>query len=225
MSQTDSFIAEVTDEVKRDKLYGYARRYGWIAVAAIVALVGGAAWREYSLATKQAAAEELGANISVALDGETPADRLAGLSEITTDSAGAAAMRDFLAADQAIAAEDFDTAKTLLDRVANDGDLPTIYRQIARFKFGTEMAAALDVDDRRAALEELNVAGQPLRLLALEQLMLLDVETGATDDAVAKARTILDDAEITANMTTRIGQLLTSLGVSLDDDTGADTTD
>ena len=36
MSDTDSFIDEVNEEVRRDRLYHLLRRYGWIAALAIV---------------------------------------------------------------------------------------------------------------------------------------------------------------------------------------------
>lgn len=45
MSDTDSFIEEVTEEVRRDRLFGLMRRYGWIAVLAVLLLVGGTAYR------------------------------------------------------------------------------------------------------------------------------------------------------------------------------------
>jgi len=32
MSDTDSFINEVTEEVRRDRLYGMFRRWGWFAL-------------------------------------------------------------------------------------------------------------------------------------------------------------------------------------------------
>ena len=41
MSDTDSFIEEVTEEVRRDQLYKYVRKYGWIAIALVVGVVGG----------------------------------------------------------------------------------------------------------------------------------------------------------------------------------------
>ena len=44
MSDTYSFIDEVTEEVRRDRLFGYFRRYGWIPAVIIVALVGGTAY-------------------------------------------------------------------------------------------------------------------------------------------------------------------------------------
>ena len=34
MSNPESFIDEVTEEVRRDKLFGYLRRYGWIGIVA-----------------------------------------------------------------------------------------------------------------------------------------------------------------------------------------------
>lgn len=225
MSQTDSFIAEVTEEVKRDRLYGYARRYGWIAILLIVALVGGAAWREYALANRQAKAEAFGAAVSVALEGQDPAQRLADLTAIATEESGAGAVRDLLAAEQAVAGEDFATARDLLDRVANSADLPVIYRQIARFKYATQAAQGLDVATRRAALAELDIAGQPLRLLAQEQLVLLDLESGNRDAAVALARSILADAEVSSEMSGRIANLMAALDVSLDEDTDAETSE
>ena len=41
MSETDSFIDEVNEEVRRDRLYAALRRYGWIAIVAVLAIVGG----------------------------------------------------------------------------------------------------------------------------------------------------------------------------------------
>ena len=38
-NQSDTFIDEVTEELRRDRLYGAMRRYGWIVVLVIVAVV------------------------------------------------------------------------------------------------------------------------------------------------------------------------------------------
>ena len=42
-NQNDSFIDEVTEDLRRDRLFGVFRRYGWIAIALIVLVVAGAA--------------------------------------------------------------------------------------------------------------------------------------------------------------------------------------
>ena len=64
VSDTDSFINEVTEEVRRDQLYGYLRKYGWIAAVAVVAIVGTAAYVEYSKATAAAEAQDGGRRLN-----------------------------------------------------------------------------------------------------------------------------------------------------------------
>ena len=44
MSNSETFIDEVTEEVRKDQLFGYIRKYGWIAVLAVLAIVGGTAF-------------------------------------------------------------------------------------------------------------------------------------------------------------------------------------
>ena len=80
MSETDSFIDEVTEEVRRDRLFGLMRRYGWIAVLAVLLIVGGAAYREYSRASDQSAARALGDALLAALDTEDTDARSSALS-------------------------------------------------------------------------------------------------------------------------------------------------
>ena len=45
MSNTDGFIAEVEEELRRDKFTALLRRYGWIAALAIIALLNPEFWR------------------------------------------------------------------------------------------------------------------------------------------------------------------------------------
>ena len=52
MSNPESFIDEVNEELKRDRLFALMRKYAWIAVLAVVLIVGGAAWNEWRKATE-----------------------------------------------------------------------------------------------------------------------------------------------------------------------------
>ena len=93
MSETDSFIEEVTEEVRRDRLFGLMRRYGWIAVLAVLLIVGGAAYREYSRAAEQAAARALGDALLAALDNEdVDAGEREKLINVMATQSGAAAL-------------------------------------------------------------------------------------------------------------------------------------
>ena len=77
MSDSDSFIEEVTEEVRRDRLFALFRRYGWIPAVAIVLLVGGAAVNEYLKAQERGRAERLGDAILVALENDEAVARQA----------------------------------------------------------------------------------------------------------------------------------------------------
>lgn len=214
MSDTDSFIDEVTEEVKRDKLFAQMRKYAPVAVLVVLALVGGTAWREYSHAQDRAAAEALGDAILAADDAEAEAKATA-LEQVAAPNAGAAAVVAMLAAEAEAEAGDVQAAVDRLMAIAEDGTVEPIYTQLARFKalmLGTEILSA---EDRRAGFEQLAVAGQPLRLLAVEQLALIDIETGAQDAAIERLQGLMQDAEVTPGLRRRASQLIVALGGEL----------
>ena len=47
MSNNESFIDEVTEEVRRDRLFAMFRKYGWIGVVLVLGVVGGAAYTDW----------------------------------------------------------------------------------------------------------------------------------------------------------------------------------
>lgn len=212
MSDTDSFIEEVTEEVRRDRLFALMRRWGWIPVLLVIAIVGGTAWREYSKATATAEAQAFGDAILSALEADTPEARIAGLDGIEAPVPGGAAVLRLLTAAEAGSSGDDAASVAALQAVADDAEVPQIYRQIASYKALTRGAAALSAEDRRAGLEALAIPGQPLRLLAEEQLALLEVDAGETEAALARLARIAEDAEATAGLRRRASQLIVALG-------------
>ena len=212
MSDADSFIDEVTEEVRRDRLFALIRRYGWIAVVAIVAIVGGAAYSEYSKAQATAAAQDLGDAMLTALNSNDPADRAAALAEIETAGPGGTAVVNFMAAGAQAEAGETATAVADLEEIARTGDLPEIYRQIASFKALVLQADSLPTDQLRQGFEALAQPGAPLRLLAEEQLALIDVADGKTDAALDRLQDILQDAEVDGVLQQRVSQFIVALG-------------
>lgn len=214
MSDTDSFIEEVSEEVRRDRLYGYMRRYGWIAVVAVLALVGGAAWNEWSKAQARAKAQTAGDAILAALQADEPAERVKALEAVRDQdiTQGAKAVVALMQAAEQGVEEDVSGAQDALESIATDGSLPEIYRQIASFKAASTNKGGLSVDDRRVRLEALSAPGNALRLLAVEQLALLEIETGNADTALELLQSIVVDAEVTAGLRQRATQLIIALG-------------
>ena len=67
MSDTDSFIEEVSEEVRRDRLFRLFRKYAWLAILLVVLIVAGAAFNEYRKITEQRDAAILGDQLYEAL--------------------------------------------------------------------------------------------------------------------------------------------------------------
>jgi hypothetical protein len=212
MSNTDSFVEEVNEEVRRDHLYGLLRRYGWIAVLAIVMLVGGAAFSEYRKAQARAAAEGLGDAMLSALAVDDSAGRAQALSEIEPATPTSAAILRMLTAAEQASAGDAKAAVATLDALAIDGDVPSIYRQLAAFKAITLQGDEMPAIERRQALEALAQPGNALRLLASEQLALVDIETGDPEAAIARYQAIISDAEVSPDLQQRALQVIVALG-------------
>ena len=217
MSDTDSFIDEVNEEVRREKLFGYLRRYGWIAILSILLIVGGAAFNEYRKAQAQSEAEALGDAMLDALSRNDAAARAQALTDISADTPEGAAVLALLQAGAHIDADDPEAALAALQQVENAADLPLIYRQIASFRALLLQADTLDAETRRAGFEALTAPGVPFRLLAEEQLALIDIEEGDTEAALARLRPMLVDAEATVGLQRRALQAIVALGGSLED--------
>lgn len=211
VSDTDSFIEEVTEEVRRDRLFGYMRRYGWIAVLAILLLVGGAAWNEWQKAQQRNAAQSLGDEIVAALALEERDARAQALSDISVSNPSAQAVLDLLAASEASADAPQEAAKRLLAMAEREGTDP-VYRQIAVLKAVALAGAGLDVDTRRTLMDGLAASGGLVRLLAEEQLGLIDLETGNKTAALERMMQIAADAEATAGLRRRATQVIVALG-------------
>lgn len=216
MSETDSFIEEVTEEVRRDRLFKLLRRYGWIGIAAVLVIVGGAAWREYSRAQERAAAEALGDSMLAALETDDRGARIEALDAIDAGAPGGGALLGLLTAAEAATDEQTDKAVDALGQVARNGEIAQIYRDIASFKLLLLQAETTDAAERRTGFEALSRAGSPLRLLAEEQLALIEVEIGDREAAVRRFQAILEDSEVSAGLRQRVSQVIVALGGDLD---------
>ena len=212
MSDTDSFIDEVTEEVRRDRLFATFRRYGWIAVVLVVIVVAGAAWNEIRKAQAREAARALGDAVLTAISQHDPADQAAALSEITADTDGGNAIVEFALAGARAQAGQVDDAVAVLDGIARNGELPEIYRQIASFKSLTLQAGTLPAADLRIGFEALAGPGSHLRLLAEEQLALVDATEGDAAAAIERFQAILLDTEATSDLQQRAAQAIVALG-------------
>jgi hypothetical protein len=206
VSDTDSFIDEVSEEVRRDKLYGMMRRYGWIAVVAVVAVVGGAAYNEWRKASAQTAAEAFGDAILEAEGIEDPQARNAALQGIAGEGAQTAILNLLLAGDSGEVSAD------ALGQIAADASLPDHFRHLAMLRLAQMQDDAVALDEVRSLLAPVVVAGAPYRVLGEEALALAELRAGDEAAAISRLQALLLDDEATTALRRRATQLIVALG-------------
>lgn len=208
--ESDSFIDEVTEEVRRDRLFGVFRRYGWIGILVIALIVGGAAWREYTRGQARAEAEGYGDALLSALEAEDPASALAAL-DIGTDPRRAA-LTGLIEAGQLIEADRHSDAAARLELAANGlGDDDVVLRDLARLRMLLAEDADIAPDTRDALLADLSKPGAPFRLLALEQKAIALIGAGRDEDAVTLIRDIRRQEGVSRNLAERLTAMLIAL--------------
>lgn len=214
MSNTDSFIDEVTEEVRRDRLFGYFRRYGWVGIALVVLIVGGAAYNEWQKSTTAAQSQAFGDALIAALDGPDAATRQTALAAIQT-SGEKAALTKLLAATASLEAGDDAAHKAsadLLAQVSSDTSLSPLWRDLADLRRVLVLGDAMPVAERRAILDAIAVPGRPYRTLAQEQLAMLAVEEGDRVGAIKLLTALIADQETPAGLRERAAQVIVVLG-------------
>lgn len=212
MHESDSFIHEVSEEVRRDRLFGVLRRWGWLIGAVLVLIIGGAAANEWRKARAQAAAEAAGDAMRAAFLESDPVERAGALADIAAELPDTAVLARFAEAGSRIEANDTEAAAAALADLAGDGGVPDLYRQLAALQRVMLLGAALDASERMATLEMLAADGAPFRPLALEQRALARLDAGDGAGAQVDLQAILDDPAAPDQVQARARQLIVATG-------------
>jgi len=217
MSNPDSFIDEVTEEVRRDRLFAVFRKYGWIAGLLVVLVVGGTAWREYTNARNAASAQAFGDALLDALDLGEQAARAAALADVPATGSQKALKALILASDPA--ADKAGALAALADVIA-DSQEPQLYRDLASLRRVMLAGADQPLAERRSALEA--IKGRAFDLLTREQLAYLLIEEGKTEDAIAALTALIQDQAAPNGLIARASQAIVALGGSVPQIAGAE---
>lgn len=215
MSDSNHFIDEVSEELRRDRLFGAIRKYGWIAVLIVVLLVAAAAWNEWRQSQARAEARAFGDEIVAALDNDSPEARREALLAIEAEGTRQALVA-MLAADTLDDPEARSRTAGLLDEISSDESLPQLYREMAVLKSAMIELSSGEPQAVIDRLDPLTIPGAPYRLLALEQQALAQLELGETDTALEILQEILSDGAAPRDLQSRTRQLIVALGGSLE---------
>lgn len=214
MANEDSFISEVTEEVRRDKLFALFRRYGPIAALLIVLFVVGAAFNEYRKAQAQAEAQAVGDAVFAALEFDEAEVRAEAMSEFLQgqDQSSTTVVLGLINASLYAEAGDVDAALAAYSKVSGNTEAPRVYRDVAILKSAILGAGTVDPGERIEQLSAITMPGNSFRLLGLEQRALAELEMGEKEQALETLQMIMVDAEVTDDLRNRAAQLIVALG-------------
>ena len=210
MSNNESFIQEVSEEVRRDRLYRILKKWGWIGIAVIVALVGGASFNEWNKDSKMNSARNLGDRVLSAVANKDPIElKDIEISNISQDIFIKNLLSAILLSDNKL-----DASKMALEEIRDIPGITKTYRELNAFKLGLLVLKEgnLTGDERFSVFEGLVEPGSPFRLLAKEQQALILIEQGKLELAIKALTEISVDSESTASLKRRVTQLRISLG-------------
>ncbi|MEL6599812.1 MAG: hypothetical protein AAGK98_11020 [Pseudomonadota bacterium] len=211
MSDTDSFIEEVTEEVRRDRLYALGRRYGWIVALVLVLIIGGAAVNEWLKAQAEAEARGFGGALFEALEDPDVAGRLPALSTLAQADHSAALIAE-LAEIDSLSASDEAAAAARYETLLDSGTLDALYTDLVRLKLVTLISETAGPAARIALLDPIISVQSTFAPIALEHRAVAHLEAGDVEAAHADLRRIIEHPEVTAALRERAGQLMIATG-------------
>ncbi|MEJ0019155.1 MAG: tetratricopeptide repeat protein [Acetobacteraceae bacterium] len=214
---------EVEEELRAERAQQMLRRYGGLIVALIVLIIGAAGgwqgWRWYEARRDQAAAVEYLTAMNLAeapAAGATAASRTAAAAAFAVVASSApegyatlARLRE--AALKADAGEVGD-AVLLWDRVAGDASADPLLRDLATLMWAEHQIDTADPALLEARLKPLAAPTNAWRTLADEQLALLDIRQGKTEQARTTLQRLAADAAAPSGVRGRAGALLARMG-------------
>lgn len=217
MSESDSFLSEVTEEVRRDRMIRFFRRNAIYIAAAVIVIIGTAVVLEWRRSSAQSAAQARGDALWAALEEEDAGARAAALAPVEISGESGAALLNLHRAAALLGAGETADAVTLLQSTATAAGVDSALRDVARLKLATIRDDALAPQERLNLLDVLSAEGHAFRGLALEQRALLHIENGDMSAASTDMQAVLDDAATTDALRLRVARLMLALGLTPED--------
>ena len=209
MTEKDSFIDEVTEEVRRDKLYLFFRRYGWILFIFAFLIVGTIGWVEFTKNKNVLKAQKLGDAISNAQKIAKNGD-LAALDLLANGKKPGSIIPMFMNAYFLEEKNKYVEAFAQYKRIFEDDEIATLYRELAKLK-GYFL---LDYNDEKAVtlLNELISPDGIFSLLALEQRAFLNISANRLEEAKEDLDSIILNPRASKPLINRVNELKRALG-------------
>ena len=208
----DSFIREVEEELRSDRLQNFWKRFGpFIIGGAIAIVIATAAYRGYEYyvdSRASASGDRFLAALNLAREGKSD-EALTALQSLENDGYGAYPVLARLRAATVLQDKgDVDGAVAAFDAVAADRSAPETIRDMARIRAAYILIDSGTASDVAARAEPLAADTNPLRHAAREVLGLAAWKEQRIADARVLFQQIVDDPEAPRNVVQRASIML-----------------
>lgn len=216
---SDTFVREVDENLRRDRLRDTAKKYsGWIIVAVVLFLAASGGyiyWQDYQRKQDEKAVEQLAQVFTDVSKGQvqTAPARLDTLSKDHSKAVRASAA--FGRAAIAIEQNDAKLAIAKFREIAGDSSLPKPFRDLALIRQTTLEFDRLKPDEVIARMQPLTKPGTPWFGSAGELTAMALIKQGKTAEAGRLFAAIARDDQAPDSLRGRAVQMASSLGVDV----------
>ena len=217
MSDSDSFISEVSEEVRRDRMFALWRKYGPYVIGLIVVVVAAAGAKTYLDAQTKSAAREAGGALIAASEGDLDVQSVA-LAELadSVDHDGARLIAELRTAGALASSGDKAGAAEIYDRISATAVTDPLLQDFAAYRVTMLRGETMDPAAFADNLSPIANGSGPFRLLAMEARGIALVRAGDQAAGEDELRAAYSDEAAPQPMRQRIEVIMTAIGGSLD---------
>ncbi len=204
MSFNDSFIKEVSEEVRRDNFFKYIKKYAWIFILLVLMIVSAVSFNEWNKNNEKINNQSNGDELSLVLDmfiqNKNYNDYFSYIEQKKSGSILAALNPVFLNDKVEI-----DKKLLHLKNFSSDENIPLVLRDLALFyqyHLGNN-----SYNEKFKILVELSGPDRPFKLLAVEEKINLFLEKGSYEEALKEIDAIQPELSNSFSLNNRLNNL------------------
>ena len=212
MANPESFLEEVAEEVRRERLFKFFKKNGWIiAFVVLVALCASIAyeWRKNSEISR---AKSNGDLLTLALEKSQKGNLEELLGLLSDNSPYLRPSSDLMAVTKLYYAEllynidnDSSESMSVLKEIFSNESISTTLRQLAKIKYLLLLSG--DNKLKQDLIDELSSPGNHYRFLAQEHKVQTYLASGMSDEANRQIDILLNDLEVSEQQKRRLMDL------------------
>ncbi len=211
MVESESFIKEVSEEVKRDILFKTLKKFKWPIIVLIILLVGAVGGYEYYKFDKKVKAQEIGEFFVAAIE------NLKNNGQTVTEEIDNNLISVLIKLHEAKYFEekgDIKSARAAYNYIISKYGNNKFFNHYSKFQLYLMDPAKSLVDKKKIeVLDELSAPDGPLKLLALEQKLNVYVMINDLENIKLQVKLILSDQSITPEQVSRIKEIESIYGL------------